>query len=86
MYDVRLTPSARDFFEAAPKNLQRRLDRCFDQLASDPRRHPNIKPLKGPFAGHLRYRVGDYRVVYSIDDKTGVVAVVLIAHRSGVYE
>ena len=38
-------------------------------LKTDPRSHPNIKQLKGDLAGYYRYRVGDYRVVYDIDDE-----------------
>ena len=81
-----LASPARRFFERASASLQRRLDRCSDQRRSDPRRHPNIKPLKGPLAGFLRYRVGDYRVVDTIDDHDQTVTVAVIAHRSGVYE
>ena len=74
-----LASPARRFFEESFASLQRRLD-------ADPRRHPNIKPLKGALAGFLRYRVGDYRVVYTIDDQAQTVTVAVIAHRSGVYE
>jgi mRNA interferase RelE/StbE len=86
MYTVVLSPSARRFFERADAPLQRRLDRCFTQLKSDPRRHPNIKALKGKLAGYHRYRVGDYRVIYRIQDGERVVIVVLIVHRSQAYE
>ena len=66
--------------------LQQRLDRCFEQLKVDPRRHPNIKPLKGTLAGYYRYRVGNYRVVYYINDQDSQVVIAVIAHRSDVYE
>jgi mRNA interferase RelE/StbE len=86
MHIVELSRSARDFFEAASAALQRRLNRCFRQLGVEPRWHPNIKRLKGDLAGYFRYRVGDYRVVYSIDEQRRVVTIVIIAHRRGVYE
>jgi mRNA interferase RelE/StbE len=86
MYSVVLTEGARDAFERAEASLQRRLDRCFDVLKLTPRHHPNIKPLKGDFAGALRFRVGDYRVIYRIDDAAKRVIVVDIAHRRDVYE
>lgn len=37
--------------------------------------------------GHdlYRIRVGDYRVIYSIDDDVLTVLVVIVAHRSKVY-
>ena len=86
MYRVVVSDEARRFFEEAPVALQRRLDRCFAQIRIDPRRHPNIKPLKGRFAGYYRYRLGDYRVIYRIDDRDRVVIVAIIAHRREVYE
>lgn len=51
-----------------------------------PSYHPNIKPLKDNYAGCYRYRVGDYRVVYYIDEEQSEVNVVTIAHRSEAYE
>lgn len=85
MYEVVLSETARRFFESAPASLQRRLDRCFDQLRNEPRRHRNITALKGTLAGYYRYRVGDYRVVYSINDDNQIVIVAAIADRKDVY-
>jgi mRNA interferase RelE/StbE len=86
MYEVILAPEARAFFEAADAPLARKLARAFAQLERDPRRHNNIKRLTGTLAGRLRYRVGDWRVVYHIDDAVRQVHVLVIAHRSEVYE
>lgn len=85
MYHVSFAPGAARFFEEADALLQRKLDRCFSQLAREPRRHPNIKALTGRYRGLLRYRVGDWRVVYQINDPSHVI-VLDIAHRSEVYE
>ena len=46
----------------------------------------NVKALKGEYADYYRYRVGDHRVVYSVDEKLVQVFVVAIAHRSEVYK
>lgn len=86
MYAVTLARPARRFYENADAPLQRRLDRCFEQLKRTPRRHPNVKALKGQLAGLFRYRIGDYRVVYRIDEAGGVVIVTVIAHRRDVYD
>lgn len=42
------------------------------------------KPLRHSLTGHRRIRVGDYRVVYRINDN--IVTVVAIAHRKDVYD
>ena len=86
MFEVILSPEARAFYHQADQPLARKLSRCFAQLEHDPRHHNNIKRLSGELAGRLRYRTGDWRVVYRIDDKAAQVYVLLIAHRSEVYE
>jgi mRNA interferase RelE/StbE len=86
IYKVQLSVEAEKVFAKCDKILAKKLARCFEKLAENPRFHPNIKPLKGSYSGSFRYRVGDYRVVYSVEDELVVVNVILIAHRSQVYE
>ncbi len=56
MFSVLLTDTARRFYESVDARLQRRLDRCFRLLRESPLRHPNVKPLKGRWAGYYRFR------------------------------
>jgi mRNA interferase RelE/StbE len=86
MFNVILSPEAEDFFVAADQPLARKLARCFQQLELDPRRHNNIKRLSGKLTGLVRYRVGDWRVIYRIDDKDEQVLVLSIANRREIYE
>lgn len=86
MFEVILSPEAQDFYAAADRPLARRLARCFGQLEREPRRHNNIKMLAGEFAGKRRYRVGEWRVIYTVDNEHSAVIVLTIAHRSEVYE
>jgi mRNA interferase RelE/StbE len=86
MYRLIVAPDAAKCFERADAPLQRRLDRCFALLQSDPRRHNNIKRLKGAFSHLMRFRIGDWRVVYQIDELQKAVIVLDIAHRSSAYE
>ena len=86
MYEVLLHPDAEKVYADADKVLARKIARCLQQLEQTPRSHPNIKALKGSYAGYYRYRVGDYRVVYSIEDEKIQIFVIAIAHRREVYE
>lgn len=86
MYDVRLSVKAQEFYRKSELPLAKKLARCFEQLEREPRHHGNVKPLKGNLAGRFRYRVGDYRAIYQIDDQQRAVHVLKIAHRSEVYE
>ena len=86
MFEVILSPEATAFYAAADRPLARKLARCFAQLEQEPHRHNNIKRLSGSLSGLLRYRVGDWRVLYRIDDRNERVLVLEIAHRRDVYE
>jgi len=86
MFEVVLSPDAGDFYGAAQRPLARKLARCFSQLENEPRRRNNIKPLTGEFVGRLRYRIGDWRVIYRIDDRSKKVHVLVIGDQSEVYE
>jgi mRNA interferase RelE/StbE len=55
-----------------------------ESLAVQPR-PSGCKKLKGE-KERWRLRVGDYRVIYSIDDRTRVVDVVTLRHRREAYE
>jgi mRNA interferase RelE/StbE len=42
-------------------------------------------PLKG-YKDHWRIRVGDWRIVYTIDHAEKIVSITRVAHRREVYE
>jgi mRNA interferase RelE/StbE len=44
------------------------------------------KQLSGPLKEFWRYRVGDYRVICSIEDLELIVLVIKVKHRKEVYE
>jgi mRNA interferase RelE/StbE len=51
-------------------------------LSEDPRPH-GLKRLKP--SGAYRIRVGDYRVIYDIDDYSQIIEVLDIGHRRDIY-
>lgn len=85
MYEVVLHPVAQEAFASADRALIKKIARCLTQLEQNPRIHPNIKPLKGNYGGYYRYRIGDYRVIYLIDDEKMQVRIETIVHRSTAY-
>ena len=86
MYRLVLSREAERFYQRCDKPAAGKLARCFAALERDPRSGNNVKPLKGRFSGAFRYRVGDLRVVYTINDATLTVFVITIANRKDVYE
>ena len=83
-YSVELKVSARKELERLPVKLIQRIFPKLEGLASEPR-PAGCKKLKGG-QREWRIRVGDYRVVYTIDDEKLLVSVTRIRHRSEVYD
>jgi mRNA interferase RelE/StbE len=79
MYEVLLHPDAQAVYVNADKALAKKISRCLQQLAQTPLLHPNIKALKGDYAG-------DYRVIYSVDEEVVKVLVLTIVKRGEAYE
>ncbi len=85
MYEVLLSADAQKTYQKANQVLAKKIARCLEQLEQNPRHHPNIKALKGELSGYYRYRLGDYRLLYRINDAQVQVVVMAIAHRSKAY-
>jgi mRNA interferase RelE/StbE len=85
MYELVLTRKSQKFYQKANSSLVSRLNKCFEQLCQNPYQHPNIKSLQGKLSGRWRYRVGDWRVVYKIDEEQKLIIILLIATRGEVY-
>jgi mRNA interferase RelE/StbE len=81
-YSVVINRSAERELKAQSPDVAHRVGERLRALADDPRPVQSIR-LKG--SKSYRIRVGDYRVVYSIDDDARVVTVVAIGHRSQIY-
>jgi mRNA interferase RelE/StbE len=82
-YRVELTTKARRELAALPRDAQERIDARILALSEEPR-PSGSKKLEG-IDDLYRIRVGDYRIVYRVDDKVVVVLVVRIGHRREVY-
>jgi len=83
-YKVVLTKSAEKELSKLPSTVISKIVPELQSLENLPR--PNgCKKLKG-FENLWRIRVGDYRVIYSIEDVILVVEVQAIGHRRNVYE
>jgi mRNA interferase RelE/StbE len=84
VYTVTFAASAKRELVALAANAIERIQPKIRELANDPR-PPGCKKLRG--AKNLwRIRVGDYRVVYTVDDAAKTVDVTRIAHRREVYD
>ena len=82
-YTVLFKRSADKALQKLPEKVQRRIVLAASELAVEPRPVGCVN-LEGE-DNLWRIRVGDYRIVYTIEDQKLMVLVVRIAHRKDVY-
>ena len=82
-YEVTFARSARRELEALEGRLVARIWARIQRLADDPR-PPGCRKLQGE-TRLWRIRVGDYRVLYEVNDDANVVDIVAVRHRSDAY-
>jgi mRNA interferase RelE/StbE len=83
-YRIQWRPRARKAFLSLDKPVRCRVGEAVDALAADPR--PAAAKMITGAHGVLRIRIGDYRVLYTIDEGQLIVLVLDAGHRSEIYE
>ncbi|MBA3474457.1 MAG: type II toxin-antitoxin system RelE/ParE family toxin [Rubrobacter sp.] len=81
-YAVAINRSAERELKSLAPDIARRVGNRLQALAENPR-PAQSKRLKG--SPNFRLRVGDYRVVYSVDDAEEKVTIIAVGHRREVY-
>lgn len=80
IYEIIITKSIQKQLD----NIQERVYDKISQLAEEPRPDGVVK-LKG-YDNEYRIRIGDYRLVYEIQDEQLIVLLVQCKHRRDVYK
>jgi len=81
-YEARLRPAAAREYRRLQGRLRDRIRTAIDALAFDPR---PVGAAKLAGRDDYRIRVGDYRVVYAVDEAERLVIVGRVGHRREVY-
>jgi mRNA interferase RelE/StbE len=81
-YSVEIKPSALASLKRLPKGIAARISDKIEVLSKEPRPQ-GVEKLAGE-ENLYRIRMGDYRVVYQIQDKSWQVLVLRIGHRKEV--
>jgi len=82
-YEIKFATSAAKEFRSLSTELRYRIGAAIDGLSQNPH-PPGVRKL----VGHerlYRIRVGQYRVVYEINDKEQLVRITRVRHRREVY-
>jgi len=83
-FRIELTKSAAKELRNIPKSAQKRIARKIDALNENPP-DPMQTKMKGSNPFH-RVRVGDYRIVYEIQDDILLILIIKIGHRKDIYK
>ena len=82
-YRIEVKRNARKALLSLPHAYRARVAEAIESLASDPRK-PGTRKLEGSDCLY-RLRIGDYRVIYEIQDDRLIVIVIKVGHRREVY-
>jgi mRNA interferase RelE/StbE len=82
-YRLEITPAAARDLRALPTAVLARVDARIRALTDNPRPR-GAEPIRGRRGG-LRVRVGDYRILYTVDDAQPMVTIGRVGHRRDVY-
>ena len=82
-YQIEWKRSALKEFRRLPSSVQRKIFRAIEALAENPYPHGVVK-LRGATRSY-RLRVGDYRVVYTVESALLLIEIVRIRRRRDVY-
>lgn len=84
MHAIRYTAAALKALRRIPRNVADLIRQKVLEVAADPTAARNVKKLKGREG--YRLRVGDWRVVYDIEDEVLVLIVIDVGPRGGIYD
>jgi len=83
---VEFSPAADKAFGKLDRQQQRRIQKFIDtRLQTDGNPRGLGEGYAGPLKGFWKYRIGDYRLVCDIQDRTKTILVIAIGDRKEVY-
>ena len=83
-YRITVEPAATRAMHRLAPDVRQRIANAINALANEPR-PPGVRKLRAQKASRYRLRVGDYRVLYEINDRVLHVVIVKVGNRRDVY-
>lgn len=81
MYNIIIKKPAKKFIDKLPMNEQRRIVKAIEKLPNG----DDIKKLKG-YNDIYRLRVGDYRILYTVNNNELIIMVLDVGNRGQIYK
>ena len=80
-YEIVIDKIALKFIQKQPPQQQQRILSAIKRLPAE----GDIKAMRG-YKGFFRLRVGDYRVIYTVDNNKLIIRVINVGNRGDVYK
>lgn len=84
MYHYGWTNRARQHIKKLDPDIQRIIIKKLDYFLATPNPLALAKRLKNFDSGQYRFRIGDYRVTFDVQDQT--IVILALGHRSEIYK
>lgn len=82
MYRLIIAPSAKRGLKKSKKLYQEAINSVLLELRDEPYAG---KPLTKELAGKFSFRVGSYRIIYTINETDKIIRILHIGHRATIY-
>lgn len=86
VWTIDFDKKAKKEFASLDKTAQKQIDKFLLKLMKSANPRQSGEALKGNMQSFWRYRVGDYRLICSIEDNVLTVIVLRVKHRKEVYK
>ncbi|MFK7968856.1 MAG: type II toxin-antitoxin system RelE/ParE family toxin [Bacteroidia bacterium] len=83
MYQISFKRSAAKELKKLPQNVTDRIIEAIEELVENPRPQGYRKIVGSE--NLFRIRIGQYRVIYSIEDKELIIMIITVRHRKDAY-
>ena len=86
MYRIEFAKKAAKFYKRIDAVTLKRINSILEKLEENPFSLPNTKHLQAELSGSYRIRMGNIRIIYSVNDTDKIVYIEVIGFRGGVYK
>ena len=86
MYEILTHNKAIKYYESLNIIIIKKMNEAIDEIKINPFIGNNIKKLKGKLDGKYRYKLGDLRIVYRVNEGSKKVFIEAIGPRGDVYK
>ena len=83
MYEINISAKAKRELRSLSTRHEIALDIIYEELKDNPQLG---KPLTRELIGRFSFRVGNYRIIYNINEKDKKIYILTVGHRSIVYQ